>query len=322
MNDLKVIFVNWTRPFFFKEDAQGYNKLKMFNLPDFEYDVVDYELLIQKVAVLSAKKNIGRTKLYTDKIGYDFYNKKGMLKLWDEVDVDVLEKFNQDYPEVAPGRFWTSGKSIVMGQEPTPYLFLDLDFIVRESLPQWIWHYDVVHTQWEVQRGEFFVFEWQLDEIGGIEDFVQNMMMPNTSFVYMNNEDIRDDYLKKHLSIITRKYKQIPEWLWLLADQGILGYSIRKFKGNVETIENRIYMSYPELPVKDNNLVGKGLFWVKDPDRRDHLVNLKYEHIWLDKYYFKTDQKYREIRVKELEDELEDLINPDRNKIITKRSII
>ncbi len=55
---MKVIFVNWTKPFFYKQDAQGYNKLKMFDLPDDEYDIVDYELLIQEIAVRRAKKHI------------------------------------------------------------------------------------------------------------------------------------------------------------------------------------------------------------------------------------------------------------------------
>lgn len=306
---MKTIFVNWTAPFFYKSEAQGYNHLKMFNLPDNEYDIVDYELLIQEVAVKSAKKYIGRTKLYTDRVGYEFYQKKGMIDLWDEIDIDTLENFNRDYPEVNPGRFWTTGKSIVMGKEPIPYLFLDLDFIVRSKLPSWVNNYDLVHTQWEIQRGEFFVFEHQLDEIGGITDFVQNMMMPNTSFILMNCEKLRDEYLKKHLDLITRKYDKIPEWLWLLVDQGIMGYSVRKCKSKVETIENRLYMSYPELPVLGPNLPGKGLFWVKDPNRVNHEENLDYYHVWLEKYYYKTDVRFRTEKMNELRNELNNLKN-------------
>lgn len=305
---MKAIFVNWTAPFFFKEDAQGYNKLKMFDLPDTKYDIVDYELLIQEVAVRRAKKHIGHTKLYTDNIGYEFYKEKGMLSLWDEIDVETLETFNKEYPNVNPGRFWTTGKSIVMGKEPIPYLFLDLDFIVRDNLPSWVWNYDVVHTQWEIQRGEFFVFEHQLEQMGGIPDFVQNMMMPNTSFVFMNNEKLRDEYFQKHMDLITREYTHIPEWLWLIADQGILGYSVRKLNCTAESIENRLYLSYPELPMLGPKSPGKGLFWVKDPNRTDHTENMDYYHVWLDKYYFKTQEWFREQKVKELNEELLKLI--------------
>lgn len=309
MNNIKVIFVNWTKPYFFKEDAQGYNKLKLVDLSNETYEIVDYELLIQETAVRRAKRHIGPTKLYTDNVGYEFYKKNNMIDLWDEIDVDTLESFNKEYSEVNPGRFWTTGKSIVMGKEPIPYLFIDLDFIVRSKLPSWITNYDLVHTQWEVQRGEFFVFEEQIREIGGIEDFNQNMMVPNTSFVFMNNEELRNDYLKKHLDIITRRYDYVPEWLWLIADQGILGYSARKLKSKVESIENRIYMSYAEVDSASEEAPGRALFWVKDPNRIDHLENLDYEHVWFSKYDLKMYPEIREKKMQELKAEIEWLKN-------------
>jgi len=309
MNNIKVIFVNWTKPYFFKEDAQGYNKLKLVDLSNETYEIVDYELLIQETAVRRAKRHIGPTKLYTDNVGYEFYKKNNMIDLWDEIDVDTLESFNKEYSEVNPGRFWTTGKSIVIGKEPIPYLFIDLDFIVRSKLPSWITNYDLVHTQWEVQRGEFFVFEEQIREIGGIEDFNQNMMVPNTSFVFMNNEELRNDYLKKHLDIITRKYDYVPEWLWLIADQGILGYSARKLKSKVESIENRIYMSYAEVDSASEGAPGRALFWVKDPDRIDHVENLEYEHVWFSKYDLKMYPEIREKKIQELKAEIDWLKN-------------
>jgi hypothetical protein len=84
-----------------------------------------------------------------------------------------------------------------------------------------------------------------------------------------------------------------------------MGYSVRKCKSKVETIENRLYMSYPELPVLGPKLPGKGLFWVKDPNRVDHVENLDYYHVWLEKYYYKTDTNFRDTKVKELQKELQ-----------------
>ena len=304
MNNMKTIFVNWTKPFFHKKDAEGYNKIKMADVDDSEYSIVDYELLIQKVAVLRAKKHIGLTKLYTDTIGYEFYEKMGMLDLWDEIDVDTLNTFNDENQNVMAGKFWTTGKSIVVGKQTEPFLFLDSDFIVRGELPKWIFDYDLVHTHWEIQRGEFFVSNNQIEEIGGIEDFAQNMLMPNTSFLYINNSELCKDYLKKHLSIINREYDYIPEWLWLLADQGIMGYSARKLDLKVESLENTIYVSYPEI---DDSKVGCGLFWVKNPQHIEH-SNLNYEHIWFTKHRFKTDLDYRELRMIELQNEYNMLI--------------
>ena len=44
----KVIFVNWTKPYFYKHEGErGYNKSKLADLKSEQYDMVDYELLIQ-----------------------------------------------------------------------------------------------------------------------------------------------------------------------------------------------------------------------------------------------------------------------------------
>lgn len=311
MNNLKAIFVNWTKPFFHKDDAEGYNKIKMSDLISNEYEIIDYELLIQKVAVLRAKKHIGKTILYTDTIGYEFYNKMNMLNLWDEIDVDTLNKFNLDNSNVVAGKFWTTGKSIVIGKQSEPFVFLDNDFIIRDELPKWIFDYDLVHTHWEIQRGDFFVSNNQIEEIGGIDDFAQNMLMPNTSFLYINNSELCEDYLKKHLDIIGREYKSIPEWLWLLADQGIMGYSARKLNLKVESLENVIYVSYPEI---DTSKVGCGPFWVKNPNHIEHQP-LNYEHVWFSKYRFKTDSEYKQNRMFELQKEYETLISNKFGKL-------
>lgn len=301
MSEIKAIFVNWTKPFFHRKDAEGYNKIKMSDMATDEYDIIDYELWIQKVAVLRAKQYIGKTKLYTDTIGYEFYSKMGMLELWDEIDVDTLNTFDNENQNVMAGKFWTTGKSIVIGKQTEPFIFLDNDFIIRGELPKWIFDYDLVHTHWEIQRGEFFVSNQQIEEIGGIDDFAQNMLMPNTSFLYINNSELCKDYLKKHLDIISKEYKTIPEWLWLLADQGIMGYSARKLDLKVESLENTIYVSYPEI---DNSKVGCGLFWVKNPQHIEHEI-LNYEHVWFTKHRFKTDLEYRKLKTKELKSEYE-----------------
>ena len=310
-NTTKAIFVNWTKPFFYKNDAQGYNKLKLSNMSDIEYDMVDFELIIQKIAVLNAKKYIGKTKLYTDTIGYNFYKKMGMLSLWDEIDTETLNTFDNNN-DISAGRFWTTGKSIVIGKQTEPFIFLDNDFIIRGKLPNWIFDYDLVHTHWEIPRGEFFVTNQQVDEIGGIDDFYQNMLMPNTSFLYINNAQLCEEYLKKHLNIIKRNYEYIPEWLWLLADQGIMGYSVRKLNLKVESLENAIYVSYPEI---DTSKVGCGPYWVKNINHIEHSI-LNYEHIWFSKYALQTDLNYRKIKMNEFQKELYSLTQNKFGKLI------
>ena len=58
--------------------------------------MVDYELLIQKVQFIIRKFLKVPIKLYTDSVGYQFYEKNNMIELFDEIDVDTLNKFNDN----------------------------------------------------------------------------------------------------------------------------------------------------------------------------------------------------------------------------------
>ena len=50
-NIMKVIFVNWTLPYFHRENSIGYRKIvSNTETPSEKYDMEDYEILIQKVA--------------------------------------------------------------------------------------------------------------------------------------------------------------------------------------------------------------------------------------------------------------------------------
>lgn len=194
----KVIFVNWTKPFFYKNEGK-------------EYDVVDYELLINKVAIISARKFLKvPIKLYTDDVGYSFYEKHNMIELFDEIDVDTLNKHNEHTLDA--GKWWTSGKSIAIGKEESPFLFLDNDFIVQSELPKAVFDYDLVHTHWELHRGKYFVTDELIKEYKvPITNFNQRMLMPNTSFVFMNNKELQNSYYCNHLNVVLTEYKDIPE---------------------------------------------------------------------------------------------------------------
>lgn len=296
MNNYKVIFVNWTKPFFHRKDAEGYNKLKMSNHTSNEYSMVKYELELTKIAIKSAKKYTNQIiKLYTDDIGYEYYKKENVLELFDEIDTDTLNKYNEQ--ELNAGKFWTSGKSIAMGNEPSPYLFLDNDFILQSEIPTELFDSDLCVTHWEIQRGDFFATNEMVNSLGyKIRNFNQNMLMPNTSFVFMNNENLRKSYLESHLEIINQNHRKIPEWLWLISDQGILGYEARNLDLNVKSIENQIYLSFWES-YEIENTCGFTPMWIGQ-DNEDN--KLRYYHVWFDKFRMKTDWKWRGEKIKEL----------------------
>lgn len=297
----KVIFVNWTKPFFYK------NKGK-------EYDVVDYELLINKVAIISARKFLKvPIKLYTDDVGYSFYEKHNMIELFDEIDVDTLNKHNEHTLDA--GKWWTSGKSIAMGKEESPFLFLDNDFIVQSELPKSIFDYDLVHTHWELHRGKYFVTDELIKEYKvPINNFNQRMLMPNTSFVFMNNKQLQNSYYCNHLNVVLTEYKDIPEWLWLLSDQSILGYCARELNSKVGCIEDKTYLGFSEEQLfsdASQKDCGYSPMWV-DSNSSNIIGNFKYWHIWLDKFTIQKDLNYRKIVI----NKLNNILNENKDKVL------
>ena len=297
----KVIFVNWTKPFFYKNEGK-------------EYDVVDYELLINKVAIISARKFLKvPIKLYTDDVGYSFYEKHNMIELFDEIDVDTLNKHNEHTLDA--GKWWTSGKSIAIGKEESPFLFLDNDFIVQSELPKAVFDYDLVHTHWELHRGKYFVTDELIKEYKvPITNFNQRMLMPNTSFVFMNNKELQNSYYCNHLNVVLTEYKDIPEWLWLLSDQSILGYCSRELNSKVGCIEDKTYLGFSEeqlfsdISQKD---CGYSPMWV-DSNSSNIIGNFKYWHIWLDKFTIQKDLKYRKTVITKLNN----LLNENKDKVL------
>lgn len=299
--EYKVIFVNWTQPFFYN------NKGK-------EYDLVDYEILINKVSVINARKFLKvPIKLYTDDVGYSFYEKHNMLELFDEIDVDTLNKHNEHTLDA--GKWWTSGKSIAIGKEESPFLFLDNDFIVRSELPKSIFDYDLVHTHWELHRGKYFVTDELIKEYEvPINNFNQRMLMPNTSFVFMNDKRLQENYYSNHVNVVLTEYKDIPEWLWLLSDQSILGYCARELNSKVGCIEDKTYLGFSEeqlfsdVSQKD---CGYSPMWV-DSNSSNIIGNFKYWHIWLDKFTIQKDLKYRKFVI----NKLNNILNENKDKVL------
>lgn len=261
--DGKIVFVNWTPPYFNHKNATGYRKLQLneiYNLNLDEYSMIDYDYQSHQDAVINARKwSTFPTKLYTDEIGFNWYKKNDLLKLFDEIDYEILENYKKSY-NINSGRFWTSGKVFAMCHEEPPFIYLDNNFILNEKPPEWIFEKDVVFSQWELQRGDNYITKKMLDEFNlKIPNFSQNMLRPNTSFLYVNNKELLTKLKKQHLEIVTKSYtKNIPDWLCVLSDQSLVGYICRELNLNVDTLEDKIYISHHE----HDETVGETPKWV------------------------------------------------------------
>ncbi len=112
---MDAIHVNWTKPFADKIGG--------------EYAAEDFELLTCALSALNWRKYNGKISMITDTAGYGFYEKNGLLPLWNEVKTTL-----DDMPEINPEMFWAAGKLWALKNTSAPIAVIDTDFIVWAPL--------------------------------------------------------------------------------------------------------------------------------------------------------------------------------------------
>jgi hypothetical protein len=279
---MKAIHVNWTAPFFNRERLRGHG-FKVFKSYDSkDYFQPEYSILTTLLSALHWKKNNGPIKLYTDSVGLQYYKEIGILGIYDEVNTDVLD----NYKDIDPAYFWTSGKIRCLKEEKDPFVFLDQDFIVRNKIPDFKDALTIGH--WEIPRGYYYFtkeqFEKEIIHCSFPENYDVNSLVPNTSFLAFNDMAIRDLYVHMHLSLVKNKGNYVPEWFWLLTDQGILGHAIRRSKTQVGTLTDRIYLSDSNHSDTSGRKYGLSEPWYSFNNPKPELVD--WEHLWYLKAVF------------------------------------
>lgn len=302
---MNAVFVNWTSPFNSKNNLTGHKKDISNYGEGTKYSLPYYEILIQKLAFINAKRFLGLPiKMYTDIQGYEFYKNNDMLKYFDIIDTVFLEELNDS--EVDSSIFWTSGKIKAICNEPSPSIFLDLDFILYSQIPQDIFNSDFVCAHWEITRKDFHLTKEQL-QIMDLEKYVNHldMLMPNTCFLLIRDHNIKEKYLEVHNSIVHKNYEVYPEWLWLIPDQHALGFVLRDLKVDTKVLDNRIFVQYPDS-FHNINLPGFTPKWVYSDVH--YTERVKFNHVWFDKIALKVDEIYRNKQLKVWENELNSYI--------------
>ena len=299
---MKAIHVNWTKPFFEKHRLRGHGFETLKNLNSKTYDQLDSQLLYTMVSAANWKKHNGPIKLYTDSIGASFYQRFGLLDLYDEVDINFLNGYSKSNVDAA--YFWTSGKIKCLAHQTEPFVFLDQDMIIRDKIPGWVRTNDLTVAHWEIGRGFYYFdkekFESEITHIPWINNYNVDDWSPNTSFLCFNNMDLLKEYHEWHKKLVTTNGENIPEWFWLLTDQGILGHIIRENDYHVNTLTQKISLSHHNNTNGINRYKGKAEKWYFPT--QPSFQELPFEHVWLDK--INTESLRNKKYFKELVDEL------------------
>ena len=296
---MKAIHVNWTKPFFEKDRLRGHGFESIKNLKSETYNQLDYQLLYTMVSIVNWKIHNGPIKLYTDSIGASFYQRFGILDLYDEVDINFLNGYSKSKVDAA--YFWTSGKIKCLAHQTEPFVFLDQDMIIREKLPNWTYVNDLTIAHWEIGRGYYYFdkekFEKEITHVPWIKNYNVDDWSPNTSFLQFNNIELLKEYHEWHKKLVTTNGEHVPEWFWLLTDQGILGHIIRENDYHVNTLTNKISLSHHNNIDGMNRYKGKAEKWY-NPISPDTNKELQFEHVWLDKiniHMLQTDRWFKEL---------------------------
>ena len=176
-----------------------------------------------------------------------------------------------------------------------PFVFLDQDMIVKGKLPDWTYDNDITIAHWEIGRGYYYFtkekFENEITHVPWIKNYNVNDWSPNTSYLQFNNADIIKEYHEWHKKLVTTNGEEIPEWFWLLTDQGILGHIIRENDYKVNTLSQNIALAHHNNVNGDNRYKGKAEKWYKPLDTDDNRIEVDHHHVWLDKieYNYKKE---------------------------------
>ena len=293
---MKCIYVNWSQPFLRKEKLRGHGFKIFKQLDQEEYFKPVYEILFTILSVAYWKKLNGTTKLYTDKIGEEYYRKIGILDLWDEVDTEKLESFNE--LGIEGGVFWTSAKSYCISTEEGPFVFSDLDFIVRQRVPDYFYSTQVGIPHWEIPRGYYYPSEKDLQALEHwkpFDGFSQRMLVPNTSFLYVNSKELQDLYWKRHYAIVKTE-NEVPEWVWLLSDQGVFGQSIRSLNLKTISLTDKVFLSENEGWGRGGE--GWADMWLFPPGADMEKEKVEWEHVWLAKVAYTFNEEFKQNEIK------------------------
>ncbi|MGI5171244.1 DUF6734 family protein [Spirillospora sp. CA-253888] len=96
------------------------------------YRQEDFEILTTALSALEWRRHNGTIRLYTDPAGREFYDRLGLLDLWDGgVDSEHLDPAART---INCGVFWSFGKIVALRREAAPCCVLDTDLIVWDGI--------------------------------------------------------------------------------------------------------------------------------------------------------------------------------------------
>ena len=224
---LLALHVNWTKPSMERSSVES-------------YEIADFEILSTILSAYLWRKHNGPIKMYTDNIGYNFYDSWGLLDLWDGgVDVDVLESIPNDIPADI---FWAGGKLYAIKAQNKPFVMMDTDLLV------WSCIHDIVAGQklmayhsenLEQLKSCYLDYRFLKKRKGYTPDpnWDWNQNPYNTALTYFNDRNFLEYYTDKAIDFMRGNMERPMEMVsqMVFAEQRIFGMCAKLKRINVGT---------------------------------------------------------------------------------------
>lgn len=229
MTKLRAIHVVSTAPFFAK------------NKGDFAYE--DFDLYNMALSALMWRKLNGEIELLTDNHGAEYFEKIGVVSLWNNVRTVIPN----DLEGINPYMFWAAGKLLALREVEAPVVMIDTDFIVwkrldfgknviaahRENISDGIYPYPAC---FKMNRNYRFPVD------------INSAALPlNTAFLYLPDEDFKQFYVNQAIGFM-KCAENCDDYLryMVFAEQRLLAMLTEKLNIGVDTLLDKDALFFPQ----------------------------------------------------------------------------
>jgi len=214
---ITAIHINSTAPFAVKNKGA-------------QYRIEDFDLLTTVLSALMWRKNNGPIRLYTDKVGYNYYASLDLLDLWDAgIDTAVLENIPET---INHDIFWAAAKLFALQHEETPVAMIDTDLIVwpriltvLENKPFAVIHREELHGCYpppdtlKRRKGYEFDPQWDWSELPC-----------NMAFAWFSDSEFKKYYTDCAIDFMTDNHEYAMEMVsqMVFAEQRMVAVCAKK----------------------------------------------------------------------------------------------
>ncbi|MBP5455188.1 MAG: hypothetical protein J6Y37_01665 [Paludibacteraceae bacterium] len=228
--NIRAIHVNWTKPYVAKN-----------GLVDYRVDA--FEVLTTILSAIMWKKLNGSIKLYTDRMGYAFYESLNILDVWDGgVDTETLESIPSS---IDPEIYWAAAKIFAIRKEDAPLVMMDTDLMVWKSLDELAdCHLAAFHRE-SLLTDCYIPYECLKKRSGYRidKDWSWSVEPCNTALAYFNHRDFKNYYTQSAIDFMLDNNERPQELVsqMVFAEQRIFSMCAEKMGIAVHTFLDKPY---------------------------------------------------------------------------------